>query len=251
MADDSPVLLITGGSRGIGATTALMAAERGYHVCFSYRQRRDAADALVAAIQQRGQQALAVQADLASETEIVSLWQTASDRFGPIAALVNNAGMLERQMPLADFDVGRLQRVFNVNAIGAILCAREAVRHMSTQRGGRGGVIVNVSSVAARLGAPGEYIDYAAAKAAVDAMTVGLAKEVAGQGIRVNAVRPGSIYTEIHASGGEPDRVDRVKARIPMQRGGEPAEIAAAILWLVSAEASYTTGAILDVTGGI
>lgn len=251
MANRSPAILITGGSRGIGAATARLAARDGYDVCFSFHSHTTDADSVTAAVEDAGQRALAVQADLSSEADIVDLWRKAIDAFGTIGALVNNAGILEQQKRLAEFDVGRLQRVFQVNVVGSMLCAREAVRHMSTKRGGAGGVIVNLSSVASRLGAPGEYIDYAASKAAIDTMTIGLAKEIAEEGIRVNAVRPGSIYTDIHASGGEPDRVDRVKERVPMKRGGQPAEIAEAILWLVSDRASYATGTILDVTGGL
>lgn len=251
MANEPPVIMISGGSRGIGAATAILAAKHGYDVCFSFLKNEAAAERICAAVEAEGQRALAIQADFGSEAGIVGLWRAAIDAFGTIRALVNNVGILEQQQRLADFDAGRLQRVFTVNVVGNILCAREAVRHMSTQRGGVGGVIVNVSSVAARLGAPGEYIDYAASKAAIDTMTVGLAKEVAGEGIRVNAVRPGSTYTDIHALGGEPNRVDRVKEKIPLKRGGQPSEIAEAILWLISDGASYTTGAILDVTGGI
>jgi len=251
MATGSAAILITGGSRGIGAATAILAARTGYDVCFSFRRNVTEANAVCAAVEAAGQQALAVQADFACEADIVRLWRNAIASFGTITALVNNVGLLEPQKPLVEFELERLRRIFTVNVIGSFLCAREAVRHMSATRGGRGGAIVNVSSVAARLGAPGEYIDYAASKAAVDAMTIGLAKEVAREGIRVNAVRPGSVYTDIHGSGGEPDRVDRIAQRVPMKRGGQPPEIAEAILWLVSDKASYTTGAILDVTGGI
>ncbi len=251
MADKSPAILVTGGSRGIGAAVAELAALDGYDVCFSYRSRKADADRVCAAVEEAGRQALAVEADFSSEGDIVDLWRQAIDAFGVIHALVNNVGVLEPQKRLVDFDEKRLQRIFDVNVIGAILCAREAVRHMSTQRGGAGGAIVNISSIAARFGSPGEYIDYAASKGSIDTMTVGLAKEVAGEGIRVNAVRPGSIYTDIHASGGEPGRVDRVKAHVPLQRGGRPAEIAEAVLWLIADRASYTTGAILDVTGGL
>lgn len=251
MLQNRRAILVTGGSRGIGASVVKLAAENGYDVCFSFRSRRAEADAVCETVKQHGRSALAIQADLAVEADIVKLWGQAIEAFGPIHALVNNAGILEEQMPVANYSAERLQRVFGVNVIGSILCAREAVRHMSTASNGAGGAIVNLSSVASRLGSPGEYVDYAASKAAIDAFTVGLAKEVATQGIRVNAVRPGSIYTEIHASGGEPDRVDRVAKNIPMQRGGQPLEIAEAILWLISEQASYTTGAILDVTGGL
>jgi NAD(P)-dependent dehydrogenase (short-subunit alcohol dehydrogenase family) len=252
---DKRTILITGSSRGIGAMTARLAAQRGYEVCLSYRDRADAAEAVCREVEAAGRRALAVRADMAVEGDIVQLWEESVNRFGVIDVLVNNAGILERQTPLVEFDAARLERVFRVNVIGAMLCAREAVRHMSTARGpkgheGRGGVIVNVSSIAARLGSPGEYVDYAASKGAIDSMTIGLAKEVAAEGIRFVGVRPGSIYTEIHASGGEPDRVDRVAKRTPLGRGGQPEEIAEAILWLASDEAAFVTGTLLDVTGG-
>jgi NAD(P)-dependent dehydrogenase (short-subunit alcohol dehydrogenase family) len=250
IGNDKKVLLITGASRGIGAATAQLAAARGYAVCVNYRHNRAAAEQVVANIERHGGQALAVAADVALEADVLRLFETLDRHYGRLHALVNNAGMLERQMPLAEMDVARLGRVFGTNVIGSFLCAREAVRRMSTSNGGHGGAIVNLSSVAARLGGPGEYIDYAAAKGAIDTMTIGLAKEVAAQGIRVNAVRPGVIRTEIHASGGEPGRVERVAPAVPMQRGGEAVEVAHAILWLLSDEASYTTGALLDVTGG-
>lgn len=245
------IAIVTGGSRGIGAATARLAADAGYRVCLTYRNRREDAEAVVAAIARAGGEAIAVQADLGIEADVLRLFEDTDRRLGRPDALVNNAGMLERQMRLEQMDAARLRRVFDANVVGSFLCAREAVRRMSTRHGGRGGAIVNVSSVAARLGSPGEYVDYAASKAAVDTMTVGLAREVATEGIRVNAVRPGTIHTGIHASGGEPDRVERVKARIPMQRGGQPEEIARAILWLLSDEASYLTGSIVDVAGGL
>lgn len=244
-------ILITGGSRGIGATTAILAAQRGFDVCLTYRHDQEAARKVADEIESHGRTCLPVQADLASEESIVQLWRQAIATFPVIDVLVNNAAILERQQTLSEFDQSRLERVFQVNVVGTMLCTREAVRHMSTQSGGQGGVIVNLSSAAARLGSANEYIDYAASKGAIDTMTIGLAKEVALQGIRVNAVRPGGIYTDIHASGGEPNRVDRVKEFVPMKRGGMPAEIAEAILWLASPASSYTTGAILDVTGGI
>lgn len=244
------VLIITGASRGIGAATARLAARRGYAVCVNYLRNRPAAEAVVTEIERSGGKAIAVAADVASEPDVVRLFETVDRELGPLAALVNNAGTLERQMRLEQMDAPRLARVFAVNAVGPFLCAREAVRRMSTRRGGAGGAIVNVSSGAARLGSPNEYVDYAATKGAVDTMTVGLAREVAAEGIRVNAVRAGYIYTEFHALGGEPGRVDRVKQYVPMQRGGQPDEVAHAILWLLSEEASFTTGSFIDVTGG-
>lgn len=244
------VMLITGASRGIGAATAQLAARRGYAVCLNYRQRADAAEQLAQRIRQSGGRAITVAADVADEKQVAALFAAIDREFGRLDVLVNNAGMLERQMRLEEMDAGRLQRVFATNVLGSFLCAREAIKRMSTAHGGRGGAIVNLSSVAARLGAPHEYIDYAAAKAAIDAMTIGLAKEVAAEGIRVNAVRPGVVYTDIHASGGEPDRVERVRASVPMARGGQPEEIAEAVLWLASDQASYTSGALLDVAGG-
>jgi len=243
-------LLVTGGSRGIGAATARLAAERGYAVCVNYRSNRAAAEAVVAAIRASGGRAVAIAGDVAREAQVLSLFDACHAELGPLAALVNNAGILERHMRVDEMSAERLERVFATNVVGSLLCAREAVRRMSTRHGGKGGGIVNVSSVAASLGSPNEYVDYAASKGAIDTFTIGLAREVAAEGIRVNAVRPGVIYTEIHASGGEPDRVDRVKAAVPMKRGGEPEEVARAILWLLSEESTYCTGAILDVSGG-
>jgi NAD(P)-dependent dehydrogenase (short-subunit alcohol dehydrogenase family) len=244
------VMVITGASRGIGAATARLAASRGYAVCLSYLRNKSAADAVVGDIARAGGKAVAVAGDVASEADVARLFQTADKALGPLTALVNNTGILEHQMRLEDMDAARLNRVFTTNIMGSFLCAREAVRRMSTRHGGRGGAIVNVSSVASRMGAPGEYVDYAASKGAIDTLTLGLAKEVAAEGIRVNAVRPGVIYTEIHASGGEPNRVDRVKDSVPMKRGGSPEEVAQAILWLLSEESSYCTGTFIDVTGG-
>jgi NAD(P)-dependent dehydrogenase (short-subunit alcohol dehydrogenase family) len=244
------VVLITGGSRGIGAATAALAATRGYAVCVNYRSNTDAANAVVAAIVEAGGRALAIKADVAVEADVVRLFETCDAKLGRLAALVNNAAILETQMRVESMDAARLQRVLATNVTGAFICAREAVKRLSTKHGGSGGAIVNLSSRAAVLGSPGEYVDYAASKAAVDTLTIGLAQEVAAEGIRVNAIRAGLIYTDIHASGGEPDRVDRVKAFVPMQRGGSAEEVAKAILWLLSDEASYTTGSFLDVSGG-
>lgn len=246
----SKTVIITGAGRGIGAATARLAAQRGYAVCVNYRSNRAAADSVVAGIERAGGKAIAVAADVSSETDVLRLFETVDRELGPLTALVNNAGTLEQQMRLEQMDATRLARVFAVNVIGSFLCAREAVRRMSTRHGGRGGAIVNVSSGAARLGAANEYIDYAASKGALDTMTVGLAQEVAADGIRVNGVRPGYIYTELHAQGGEPGRVDRVKQYVPLKRGGQPEEVAHAILWLLSDEASFSTGTFIDVTGG-
>ncbi|MFN8607935.1 MAG: SDR family oxidoreductase [Vulcanimicrobiota bacterium] len=239
-------ILVTGGSRGIGAAIARLAGQRGYGVVVNYRQRASEAEALVAEL---GGAALAVQADLSRESEIVRLFQRL-DEIGPLYGLVNNAGILEQQTDLLGIDQERLQRVFATNLFGPVLCCREAVRRMSTRRGGRGGVIVNISSIAARLGSPNEYLDYAASKGALDTFTIGLAREVADQGILVNALRPGVVHTEIHALGGEPARAERIGPMIPLGRSGQPEEIAGLVLWLLSAEASYTTGAIFDVSGG-
>lgn len=244
------IVVITGAGRGIGAATALLAAERGYAVCVNYRQNRSAADAVVRAIERAGGSAIAAAADVSVEEEVVRLFERVDRELGTLTALVNNAGILETQMRLDEMSAARINRILATNVTGPFLCAREAVRRMSTRHGGAGGTIVNVSSGGARSGSPGEYVDYAASKGALDTMTVGLAREVAGEGIRVNGVRPAYIYTDIHASGGEPGRVDRIKASVPMKRGGQAVEVARAILWLLSDESSYSTGTILDVTGG-
>ena len=243
-------LIVTGGGRGIGAATAGLAAERGYAVCVNYLRDAAAANSVVNAIRAAGGRAIAVPGNVAVEADVLALFDASQRELGPLAGLVNNAGILERQTRLDDMEAARFERVFATNVVGSFLCAREAVRRMSTRHGGRGGSIVNVSSMASRLGSPGEYVDYAASKGAIDSLTIGLSKEVAEEGIRVNAVRPGVIHTEIHASGGEPGRVERVKSAVPMKRGGMPEEVARAILWLLSEEASYTTGTFIDVSGG-
>jgi NAD(P)-dependent dehydrogenase (short-subunit alcohol dehydrogenase family) len=243
-------LLITGASRGIGAATALLAAERGYSVCVNYKQNREAAERVVRGIEAKGAAAFTAEGDVSVEADVLRVFDACDRTLGPLGALVNNAGILEAQMRVDAMDAARLHRIFATNVVGSFLCAREAVRRLSTLRGGRGGAIVNMSSGASRLGSPGEYVDYAASKGAIDTLTIGLAREVAEEGIRVNAVRAGFIYTDIHASGGEPNRVDRVKTLVPMKRGGTVEEVAHAILWLLSDEASYTTGAFIDVAGG-
>ena len=243
------VAVVTGGSRGIGAATAVLLAGRGHPVCLGYQRDEIAAERVVEQCEAAGSPALAVPGDIASAEDVAAFF-AAADKLGPLGVLVNNAGIVGRRARVDELTPERIERMMAVNVSGVFLCAIEAVRRMSTLHGGTGGAIVNVSSAAARLGSPGEYVDYAASKAAVDTMTIGLAREVAAEGIRVNAVRPGVIYTDLHASGGEPGRVDRVKASVPLQRGGTPEEVARAILWLASEDASYVTGTFLDVSGG-
>ncbi|VTU41188.1 Glucose 1-dehydrogenase [Variovorax sp. PBS-H4] len=249
-ASRSPVILITGGGRGVGAATARLAAAQGYDVAISYVHDPSAAASVVSDVKAAGRQALAVRADSADPEQVTHLFAEIDRSFGRIDVLVNNAAILQKQCRLEDLDVARLHRVFAVNAIGPILCAQQAVKRMSYRHNEKGGSVINVSSAAARLGSPNEYVDYAASKGALETFTIGFAKEVAREGIRINCVRPGHIYTQMHASGGEPGRVDRVKDSIPMGRGGQPEEVARAILWLASAEASFVTGTFLDVTGG-
>ena len=246
----SQLVLITGGSRGIGAATALLAARQGYAVAVNYSANSLAADEVVRQIRQAGGQAMAVQADVANEAQVVAMFEKIDAKFGRLSALVNNAGVVDQTTRVDAISLQRLQRMFEINVFGSFLCAREAVRRMSTRYGGTGGSIVNVSSVAARLGAPGQYVDYAAAKGAIDTFTIGLSKEVAAEGIRVNAVRPGIIETDIHASGGLPHRAREMAPQVPMQRAGTAREVAESIVWLLGESSSYTTGALLDVTGG-
>ncbi|MBS0971334.1 SDR family oxidoreductase [Nissabacter archeti] len=244
------VAIITGGSRGIGRATALLLAHEGYRVAVNYRSNQAAADNVVAEIIAAGGQAQAFAADIADEAQVVAMFAAVDEVFGPLTALVNNAGILCKQARVEELDAARINRVLATNVTGSFLCCREAVKRMATRHGGSGGAIVNVSSAASRLGAPGEYVDYAASKGAMDSLTTGLSLEVAAQGIRVNSVRPGLIYTDIHADGGEPGRVDRLGKLLPMQRGGQPEEVAAAISWLLSDAASYVTGSFIDLAGG-
>lgn len=246
----SRIMLVTGGGRGIGAAVAKLAARRGYAVGVNYHANADAAHAVVEEIVQGGGRAIALQADVSQEDQVLRMYGELDQQLGRIDALVNNAGILEQQMRVDQMSADRLLRVLSTNVVGAFLCAREAVRRMSTRHGGQGGAIVNVSSVAARLGSPNEYVDYAASKGAMDTMTIGLSKEVAPEGIRVNGVRPGTIYTDMHASGGEPGRVDRLKGVIPLRRGGTVEEVAGAVMWLFSDEAGYTSGSFIEVSGG-
>ncbi|WP_341922046.1 SDR family oxidoreductase [Polaromonas sp. YR568] len=246
----SNIVLITGGSRGIGAATALLAARAGYAVAVNYAANSLAADEVVRRIRQDGGTAIAVQADVAEESQVLAMFEKVDAKLGPLTALVNNAGVVDQTSRVDGMSVARLKRMFDINVIGTMVCAREAVKRMSTRYGGAGGAIVNVSSAAARLGSPGQYVDYAAAKGAVDVFTIGLAKEVAAEGIRVNAVRPGIITTDIHASGGLPDRARDLAPQVPMQRAGSADEVAQSIVWLLGDASSYTTGALLDIAGG-
>ena len=244
------VLLVTGGSRGIGAATSLLAAEKGWTVAVNYTANPKAADDVVAQIKQKGGEAMSVQADVANEEQVLAMFEKVRSTLGPLQGLVNNAGVVDVSARLDQMSMARWRRMFDINVLGSMLCAREAIRQMSTLHGGQGGSIVNLSSAAARLGAPGQYLDYAAAKGAIDSFTLGLSKEVAAEGIRVNAIRPGLIDTEIHASGGLPNRVKDLEHLVPAKRGGTAMEVAQAIVWLLSDEASYTTMSFLDVSGG-
>ena len=244
------VLLVTGASRGIGAATAVLAARKGYAVAINYTANAAAAEAVAREIREAGGQAITVRADVAHEDQVLAMFAQVDAQLGRLTGLVNNAGVVDVTARLEDMSAARLKRMFDINVLGSMVCAREAVRRMSTRFGGAGGAIVNVSSAAARIGSPDQYVDYAAAKGAIDTFTIGLAKEVAADGIRVNAVRPGLIETEIHASGGIPDRVRQLAHQVPMQRGGTAMEVAQAIVWLLSPEASYTTMSLVDVSGG-
>jgi len=250
-ANSSPrTVLVTGGGRGIGAATSWLAAQRGWAVAVNYTHGSAAAQGLVARLREAGSTALAVQADVSNETQVLAMFAEIDAQLPPLGALVNNAGVVDLQTRVDAITVDRLQRMFAINVFGSFICAREAVKRMSTLHGGTGGCIVNLSSAAARIGAPGQYVDYAAAKGAIDVFTMGLAKEVATEGIRVNAVRPGIIETDIHASGGAPDRAKQMAPMVPMQRAGSAEEVAEAILWLMSDASSYTSGSVIDVTGG-
>ncbi|MER8395636.1 SDR family oxidoreductase [Mesorhizobium sp. M0045] len=250
MSASGKILLVTGGSRGIGAATCRLAAKAGYRIAVNYASNAKAAETVVADIEAAGGEAFTVKADVGNETDVLAMFEALDARFGRLDALVNNAGVVDQSARVDELSAARLERMMRINVIAPMLCAREAVKRMSTRHGGKGGAIANVSSIAARLGGPGQYVDYAASKGAIDSFTIGLAREVAGEGIRVNAVSPGIIDTEIHASGGQPDRAERMRKVVPMQRVGTAEEVAAAILWLLSDEASYTTGANLEIGGG-
>ena len=244
-------ILVTGGSRGIGAATSVLAGKRGYNVCVNFLKNETVANNIVNKIIEQGGKAIAYQANVSIEEDVIQMFKKIDEDFGKIDALVNNVGVLEKQSRVEDMDWQRLQKTLNYNVISSFLCCKEAIKMMSSKNGGIGGGIVNVSSIASKTGAPNEYVDYAASKAAMDTLTIGLAKEVANESIRVNAVRPGFIYTNIHADGGEANRVDRIKDNIPMKRGGEPIEVALAILWLLSDESSFSTGTFIDIAGGV
>lgn len=244
------VLLVTGGSRGIGAAICRLAAKAGYRVAINYASNEAAASALVADIKASGGEAIAIKGDVGNEADVLDMFAAVDAAFGRLDAFVNNAGVVDMKARVDEMSAFRLERMMRINVVGSILCAREAVKRMSSLHGGKGGAIVNISSAAATLGSPGEYVDYAASKGAIDTFTIGLAKEVATEGVRVNAVRPGIIDTEIHASGGQPDRIAAIRGLVPMKREGKAQEVAHAVIWLLSDEASYTTGSILNVSGG-
>lgn len=244
------VLLVTGGGRGIGAAICRLAAKAGYRVAVNFASNETAAAALVREIEAEGGQAIAIRGDVGNEGDVVTMFEAVDRAFGRLDALVNNAGIVDMKARVDEMSAARLERMMRINVIGSMLCAREAVKRMSTLHGGEGGAIVNISSAASQLGSPGEYVDYAASKGAIDTFTIGLAREVAAEGVRVNAVRPGIIDTEIHASGGQPDRIATIRGFVPMKREGKAEEVAQAALWLLSDEASYTTGGILNVSGG-
>ncbi len=244
------VVLITGSSRGIGAATARHLATQGYAICLNYNHSMEEANILLEQLSYITDKVIAVQADVSVENEVIRLFEQIDSELGSLTALVNNAGILLPQMTVAQMNAERINKILSTNVTSSFLCSREAIKRMSKKHGGKGGAIVNVSSAASRLGAAGEYVDYAASKGAMDTLTTGLSVEVAAEGIRVNSVRPGFIYTSMHADGGEPDRVNRLKSQIPLQRGGEPHEVANAIAWLLSEEASYVTGSFIDLAGG-
>jgi NAD(P)-dependent dehydrogenase (short-subunit alcohol dehydrogenase family) len=250
MSDAQKVLLVTGGSRGIGAAICRLGAEAGYRIAINYASNQNAADALVAEIEASGGEALAIKGDVGNEAQVVAMFEAVDRAYGRLDAFVNNAGIVDAKARVDEMSAARLERMMRINVVGSILCAREAVKRMSTLHGGKGGAIVNISSAAAVLGSPGFFVDYAASKGAIDTFTVGLAREVAAEGVRVNAVRPGIIDTELHASGGQPDRVALIQDTLPMKRAGTADEVAPAVLYLLSDAASYTTGAILNVSGG-